>query len=302
MSDINDTNLPSICDKIFDILEIKFDKNITKFIISILLASRSGCTETEIVNLLENSSLVKDSSYDLWIKFCWFMGPLLMHNKNITLMDGVVRNVGEKRYQNDIIKNYKTLEKYYEEQQNQFVDKTNEMDKSYNLRKLIELPYHTFKLNDKTFETSLYLIQLKWIYDKINATGCVHLLNDISLTKKLPNHLIILKKFLQIYFKALNYDAQQFYSMLGGFLNEESKENNEFSQNGVFKSSVLENWREVINEIPVSCLERLHIGEQNIETVNSVGYDLITNIEGEGYFVISMSTDREEICVWDVAK
>lgn len=42
---------------------MKFDKNVTKFIISIILASRDGVSESEIVSLLENSSLVKGMSH-----------------------------------------------------------------------------------------------------------------------------------------------------------------------------------------------------------------------------------------------
>jgi hypothetical protein len=51
------------------------------------------------------------------------MGPLLLHNKNIKLMDSVIRIVAEKRYESDMECAHKILHDYFVQQPNVFLDK-----------------------------------------------------------------------------------------------------------------------------------------------------------------------------------
>ena len=44
------------------------------------------------------------------------MGPLLLHNKNIKLMDSTLRNIAEKRYEADMEKAHKILFELFEKQ------------------------------------------------------------------------------------------------------------------------------------------------------------------------------------------
>lgn len=181
---------------------------------------------------------------------------------------------------------------------------------SYNKRKHVELPYHSFKVDKVLFETSSYLTELSWIHNKIDAIGCVHLLNDIYLfypptenTTNLPEHLKYLKKFLETYFKTLNYDAQQLYSIILSFIKKEKNSNPNLLENSIVKS-----WIDTVENHKILRIEKIGDADdagptdagENETNVN--GHDFIMNCSSDGSFVISMSTEREEICVWDVAK
>jgi hypothetical protein len=51
------------------------------------------------------------------------MGPLLLHNKNIKLMDSTLRSVAEKRYEADMEKAHKILFELFEQQPDIYHDK-----------------------------------------------------------------------------------------------------------------------------------------------------------------------------------
>lgn len=188
---------------------------------------------------------------------------------------------------------------------------------SYNTRKFIELPYHSFKIDKKEYETSQYLTNLAWLHDKIDSTGCVQLLFDIYLISppvqsnemspnarnmKLAEHIEFLIKFLQIHYKSLNYDAQQLHSLLSTFIKAELLKRSDLSSN-----SIIQRWLKEIKSGDVY-IERLHV--DNDDEVNNTndddgesnknGYDFLINTNVNERFVISLSTDREEICVWNV--
>ncbi|XP_058058731.1 uncharacterized protein LOC131209639 [Anopheles bellator] len=309
-TNLSDTSVSHISEQVFEILEEKFTAAIIRLIIPLLLASREGLLETEIITLLRSSNLVNGSTTKLWTHFCWKMGPLFLHNKNIIVVDRTLREVAEKRYASDIQRAHRILHDYYETQPNVFVDKKGK-DRSFNLRKFVELPYHKYKLDDAVatttseplFHQSPYLTDLAWLQDKLIATGCVHILNDICLAGHAAatdgSHVAVLRAFFETHFKALNYDGHQLYSLMRPFLA------NEVQRIG---SEVLNKWLDVIANSTVPYLEKVELdqecptGEVSTESVPPVGYDLIMNLNIDGYFVISLSTEREEICVWDVPK
>lgn len=171
---------------------------------------------------------------------------------------------------------------------------------SYNTKKLIELPYHAYHLNKKSFESSVYLTDLQWIYDKLNGTGCVHLLNDIDLIGNQQNAAVkLLKQFLINNHVALNYDGQQFYSTLRKYLVDDFVE----TDPSLRKDNVISKWLEILENIPIPCLLPINLkenGEPTDSEMNKVGYDSLINLGGRGYFVASINTENEEICVWDV--
>lgn len=51
------------------------------------------------------------------------MGPLLLHNKNITIMDKIILIVANKHYSDDILKAHQILYDYYNAQPHIYVDK-----------------------------------------------------------------------------------------------------------------------------------------------------------------------------------
>ena len=153
---------------------------------------------------------------------------------------------------------------------------------------------------------------MQWLHDKINSTSCVHLLEDINLISlpkqnsemspnvhaKLADHLGFLKKFIEIYFKSLNYDAQQIFSLLSTFIKTESVKHGEIVGN-----SIIQAWKKEIEDGNILRIERLHAGDEEIESEddeNKNGHDFLINTNQDGKFVISLSTSREEICVWNI--
>lgn len=59
-NNFKDISLANICDKVFVILENKFTGDITKYLIALIVASRDGLMETEILNLLKQSDLTQE--------------------------------------------------------------------------------------------------------------------------------------------------------------------------------------------------------------------------------------------------
>uniref|UniRef100_A0A182QHQ1 Nephrocystin 3-like N-terminal domain-containing protein n=1 Tax=Anopheles farauti TaxID=69004 RepID=A0A182QHQ1_9DIPT len=313
ITNLADTSVSAISERVFEILEEKFTAAIVRLIVSLLLASREGLLETEIISLIRSSNLVTGSTTKLWTHFCWKMGPLFLHNKNIIVVDRTLREVAEKRYEADIKQAHRTLFDYYELQPNVFLDK-----KGKEKRKFVELPFHKYKLDamaaeSGAFVNSPYLTDLAWLQDKLIATGCVHILNDVRLVDvsvTAGTHVALLQSFIETYFKALNYDGHQLYSLLRPVLvAERQRAGSPYASN-----AIVQQWLETIDSSTVPFLERVLLEEKEEDTAgepeekpadgkpSSVGFDLMMNLSIEGYFVISLSTEREEICVWDVAK
>lgn len=127
----------------------------------------------------------------------------------------------------------------------------------------------------------------------------------------MAEHLEFLIKFLQIHYKSLNYDAQQLHSLLSTFVKIEASNAN---------NAIINRWREDIEVGSILRIEQLHVNrideDENAEVgnnekneddddsevfeTNKNGHDFLANTNKDERFVISLSTDREEICVWNV--
>lgn len=59
----------------------------------------------------------------LWTNFSWIMGPLLLHNKNVKLMDSTLLKVAAKRYESDMEIAHKILYDFFSKQPDIFQDK-----------------------------------------------------------------------------------------------------------------------------------------------------------------------------------
>lgn len=57
-----DSTLFNICDKVFETLEKKFKPTVVRFLISLLITSRDGLKETELIELMKDSKLVEGNS------------------------------------------------------------------------------------------------------------------------------------------------------------------------------------------------------------------------------------------------
>lgn len=108
--------------------------------------------------------------------------------------------------------------------------------------------------------------------------------------------------FLQLHFKSLNYDAQQIYSLLMTHIKSETAKRSEIASD-----LIVQRWIEEIVDQKILRIEKINAEEETEEDEesdesNQNGYDSLINTNRDENFVISLSTDREEICVWNVLK
>lgn len=299
-TNLADISFASISENVFEVLEKRYGKEIIRYLVSILIASRDGLYETEIIELLKQSNLVHGISVQqLWINICWIMshGPILLFNSNIRFMDNQLKNIAQARYANEMENAHKILHDFYKSQKSEYTE--TEMKKcSYNKRKFIELPYHAYVIDNQLFVHAIYLNDLSWIQAKLKATKCVqYILSDISLIettiRKQYEHLKILQHFLETFIQPINYDTDQFYPLFKYYLQNYLRDNP--------NDSNASRWLDVCDAITSSYLDILKSVSDSPSQNQSNGYDLISNL-GDGYFVASLNTEREEICVWNVPK
>ena len=106
--------------------------------------------------------------------------------------------------------------------------------------------------------------------------------------------------FLQLHFKSLNYDAQQIYSLLSTHIKSESAKRSEIAND-----LIVQQWIQEIVDQKILRIEKINVEEAEKEDdesdeFNQNGYDSLINTNRDENFVISLSTNREEICVWNV--
>ncbi|KAJ8971122.1 hypothetical protein NQ317_007671 [Molorchus minor] len=170
----------------------------------------------------------------------------------------------------------------------------------YNRRKLDELPFHYFHLNSD-LEDSKYLSDILWIYDKVCGSNCYQLLEDINLLDGIRNEFThILKDFLETHASVLNYDGRQLYSHLYKFL-EDKIGNKEISVE--HNNSNLSKVYSMTRNPPVLSLIALNSAPRgNEEVIVEKTFDLIIRLPKTNQFIVTISTNREEICVWDIIR
>lgn len=200
--------------------------------------------------------------------------------------------------------------------------------RSYNYQKYLKLPYHHFcaVIEDKPAPHKIdimfncfYFTDLQWIANKVHATGPEHLMHDILHAEWLAAgsedgptgyvHIKFLKDFLVRYLHELSYDGQQFYTLMKYYLKTRFKESPELKDDEKIRS-----WWEYTNELEFAFLEILNtdldandndkqlapVAEGGGDSQPVRGYDVLTNLPQPGCYVASMSTERAEICIWDV--
>lgn len=160
------------------------------------------------------------------------------------------------------------------------------------------------------------MTNLEWLYNKIKSTGCVQLLLDINLTippkslksesqssisDRLRLHLDFLLIFLRAKFKPLNYDAQQLYSLMFTSIKQQQSKKNEWAED-----PIIQEWQKSIIESNLLIIQNIKDNDQDnkdaenqLKESNDDGYDFLINANRDENFVISLSTSREEICVWN---
>lgn len=174
---------------------------------------------------------------------------------------------------------------------------------SYNRRKLDELPFHYYQLHQNDFANSPYLTDLNWIYDKVCGSNCFQILEDIRLLVSSNKFVDVLRSFLETNASVLNYDGRQFYAQLRFHLEKKIRD----KEINVNDSSAISNMYNATKKPPVLSIIPLECSYSTENQTSSTLFkekciDLITRLDDSDQFVVSISTEKEEISVWDIKK
>lgn len=174
---------------------------------------------------------------------------------------------------------------------------------SYNRRKLDELPYHHYQLY-QNIENSLFLSDINWIYDKVCGSNCYQILEDINLEESIKNQFtVMLKSFIETHASVLNYDGRQFFSHFYKFLEDKMRSKKICLEND---TKLAEIYKISKNPMVLSFISLNNIKEDFINDIGPVfreiNFDLVVRLPGTDHFVVSVSTNKEEVSVWNVQK
>ncbi|XP_048001056.1 NACHT and WD repeat domain-containing protein 2 isoform X1 [Leguminivora glycinivorella] len=305
-----------------------------KTCLALLTAARRGLDDTEILDMLAHDELFRSEETYLpwapaslfWPQLAALLSPWLRWDARgaARWRDAALAGAARDRYLQDCEDQVRrTLVDYYEgvwytendpKMAGRLISQENKFsDECYNTRKLDELPfqhYHLSKNDPESFATRPYFTELSWVHDKLAATDCGHFLEDIALVHldPLPEHIEILKEVFEHHSYALDYDHRQFYGLLRTTMEKRQREGTEI------KSKIVHSWVEEIWEPPIPTFfpaneEFWRIVETKekrdlamVAGFDNKTYDLIVRFDTRGKFVATVSTEREEICVWDVAQ
>ncbi|XP_031767920.1 NACHT and WD repeat domain-containing protein 2 isoform X2 [Galleria mellonella] len=302
--------------------------------LALLTASRRGLDDTEILDMLAHDELFRSEETYLpwapaslfWPQLAALLAPWLRWGAGgaARWRDQALAQHARDRYLADCEPRVRrALLHYYEgvwykendpKMAGRLISQENKFsEECYNTRKLDEIPYqhyHLYKDEPETFANQPYFTDLSYVYDKLAATDCSHFLEDLDLVHidPQPEHIQLLKEVFEVHSYALDYDHRQFYGLLRTTMEKRQRE-------GIpIKSEIVQNWSKEIWEPPVPTFYPANEGFYKIvenkekrdlsmvEGFDSKTYDLIVRFDTRGKFVATISTEREEICVWDVTK
>ncbi|CAG9765713.1 unnamed protein product [Ceutorhynchus assimilis] len=285
--------------------------------LSLITCSKHGVTDSEMLDLLAfDESFHSTTTYVPWAPAClaWprlikHLAPFLIWSLSggmlgIQWKDDLLRKAVTKRYSNSKNWAHQALYDYYNGKwcqenstnlQARVATQENNFGKCYNRRKLDELPFHYHHLN-LGLETSTYLTDISWIYDKLCGSNAFQILEDINLLKQISisDFLRILKEFLEKRASVLNYDGRQFYSHLYTFLKDRSREGAEKEIYDVCENPP------VLTLVPLNPDVLIKEVDCTREIQHATNYDLLVRIPNSNRFIVSVSSNDERLCVWDV--
>ncbi|KAL1115440.1 hypothetical protein AAG570_007470 [Ranatra chinensis] len=154
-------------------------------------------------------------SKQLWPFLRWHGGG--GSSLTVTWRDWSLRKTVEDRYKLKTAWAHSTLLAYFtgklcddsSEIKARMIDQPNKFSKSYNRRKLEEVPYQCYKV---TGTCKSYLEDHEWIFDKLCGSSVYQVLEDLRLEGS-PD-LDWLQRSLEASAQALDYDGSQFYAQM----------------------------------------------------------------------------------------
>ncbi|XP_055919409.1 uncharacterized protein LOC129951337 [Eupeodes corollae] len=313
---IDSNDIEKMTETLLCTLESKIDVEFLEILLVIIAISPYGLYETDCINIFEEQAKIeKVCSLTNWSRFCWLMGPMLTHTDNIKLINNVLKSAVLKRYSKNILQIKTTIKRYYENQPDSFLD-TEKNTTSLNGEKYSKVPQYDLSILSGSEEniieqyfTKYYFKDLSWISNKITSSGCFQYLYDIIIAeekfkKTLADsfqHIALLKLFLAQNMMQLNYDGSQFYTFFKVFLKNTIAKDESLNSN-----DYIQHWITTIDQIKITYLESLtndkdndNDNQENIPD-GTRSYNEVVILKRPGHFIAAISTNCDEICVWDV--
>ncbi|KAJ8923993.1 hypothetical protein NQ315_006769 [Exocentrus adspersus] len=289
--------------------------------LAILTNTKHGIADSEMIDLLAfDENFHTNSTHVTWAPACLTWSRLNKHLAPFlqwTLTGGVlgvqwkdnmlrqavtIRYSDHKKWANQMLYDYYNG-KWWESRPKSLQARLVIQENIYNRRRLDELPFHYFHLYSN-LEDSKYLTDISWIFDKVCGSNCYQILEDINLQSNIKNEFTqILKDFIETHASILNYDGRQFFSHLYKYLEnkiskkEISIENNDSSLSKMY--SVAKN-PPVLSLMPLN--SALMEADEGIpeNVFRDKTFDLIIRLPKTNQFIVTVSTNNEELCVWDI--
>ncbi|XP_054743160.1 uncharacterized protein LOC129247842 [Anastrepha obliqua] len=310
---ISITDISDVLDKMLQILETKLQTEHVEMMLLIVAVSDWGIRESDCLGIFQKQAkLEAQAAFKIWSKFCWLMGPMLLVLKNIRIADKSFRDAVFKRYTYKRWLVHKSIRDYFDRQESILpTAHGNGHITNYNYQKYLKLPYHHFcaiiednAASDKIeiLFNCFYFTDLQWIADKVHSNGPAYLMHDLLTSERLAKiekqswiHISFLKDFLKNYMRELSYDGHQFFTLINYYMKARIRDDITLKDDEKIRS-----WLEYTYEIEIPFMEILNSNLGSDEGASTSSYDVLVNLPQKGYYVASISTEREEICIWAV--
>lgn len=137
------------------------------------------------------------------------------------------------------------------------------------------------------------MTDLSWISSKLECLGVCAFIEDTLLCKNYKSsHIDLLCQMINKNYTSITVDAQQIYSHM-----DELMENNQNFES--VDDIIKNNWMSYLNGKPTMLKAKNIIRDDNTE---SYSYDITLSLNCAGNFVVMLSKEDEQLCVWDVER
>ncbi|KAL5233574.1 hypothetical protein ACI65C_000984 [Semiaphis heraclei] len=307
-SKIRNSKLPPSSEKwveaIFDNIELHLGKDKVSSVIGHMCSTRYGLLDSELVELLSSENEFRSSDLSVtvtsssaglfWAIFNELMSSFLYWFKTdryatVRWKNAVVAEAASRRYNACIQRINKKLVSYYDDQVAAVGDDNNGNKSLPKRRKLDECTH----LTDRAETIKEFFTNFDWVFEKLNNGSVLQLLDELSAHAQEPEARF-LRDFLSFAMPALMNNGNQL-----------------FSQMSLYQPAA-DRYRALINAPPFPTLMPLvptnaataQLSETAATLSEGAGaegkFDLVKRFNDDADYVITVSTERKEISVWDV--
>ncbi|XP_063237108.1 NACHT domain- and WD repeat-containing protein 1 isoform X2 [Bacillus rossius redtenbacheri] len=301
-----------------DELESILGKERVAHSLALATASKNGLCDSEMLDLLAHDARFHSKdTYVSWAPSCLFWaglnkylapfmrwsgvaGPSTLRWRDALLLEAIRAKYDRQHAAASV------LADYYQgnlgktsglELAGRLLPQPNKTGKCYNQRKLEELPYQMFQLHRSIKDN--FLFDQSWLFDKLCGAGVYDVLEDIFLEEsagpeRRDAELAVLRGCLEQSAGALSYDGRQFYSQMHVHLSKLFDERGDAPEHG-FLAGLLRACRDP----PVPSLVPAGAADTDEDEPGRPRFDAVTRLGDGSGFVATVSTEREEIAVWD---